>query len=161
MFTELIIYNYCEDELGQDSAVCYIKELIQLLNNKGINTSFQKIVDGNSIYSSTYLLIKDILNYWRNSLCITNIYNSFLFIINNEEGTAHDIYYFPDTKDNNIICRDLLNLTDGKKITPAFFNAIIITGIKFKLEEPFGVELGDIKEGGVSVVSQRLVTKMA
>ena len=76
MFTELIIYNYCEDELGQDSAVCYIKELIQLLNNKGINTSFLKVVDGNNIYSSTYLLIKDILNW-----TIDSAQQAFYFLV--------------------------------------------------------------------------------
>lgn len=40
MIPELIVYNYCTEEISQDKAVGYIVELLRKLESHGIDTSF-------------------------------------------------------------------------------------------------------------------------
>lgn len=150
MIPELIIYNYCPDEISQDTALCYVEDLLKELDKQGINTSFLEKIDGNKDYHATYLLIEKILNYW-DKLPTQSIHQSFFLLRASMQGEDIERYSFKYFCNNSKIHSELIDLTNSKIIPPAFFNAIIITGKKYKLEIPFGVASGEINEGGICI----------
>jgi hypothetical protein len=152
MIPELIVYNYCTDELSQAIAVGYVTELLEELESKEVPTSFLKVVDGNKEYKETHFLIAKVFDYWHKpgeQLPTWNIYLSFQCLQGYlETGNWKDSCHLG--KDKNL---EIINLAVDKKITPRFFNSILITGKNFKLEHPYGVfpPRCTIKVGGICI----------
>lgn len=158
MIPDLIIYNYQTETIGQDIVVRNITGLLGELKKCGVDTGFLNIIDGNNSYPDTCDLIGRVLGYWGRQydpLPTSCIYQSFLILYRHlraEKIRSYKSFFVNGallpSNGCQKICNDLIGLAEGNE-NPAFFNAIIITGRRYRLEAPFGVALNTIFEGGI------------